>query len=163
MLTIGELARRSGVKVPTIRYYEQSGLLEKAERSEGNQRRYGRADLERLTFIRHTRELGFSLDAIRQLLALDDASDADSHAAEAIASAQLVQTRERIARLQLLERELTRIAAACEGGDQLHCRVIGALADHDTCASDHPSETAVLPVRIAPQRRNRNGVTRPRS
>ena len=68
MLTIGDLARRTGVKVPTIRYYEQMGLLEPAERSEGNQRRYDRQGRERLSFIKHARQLGFPVKAIRALM-----------------------------------------------------------------------------------------------
>ena len=59
MLTIGRLGQSAGVKVPTIRYYEEIGLLPEAERSAGNQRLYTRRTLERLTFIRHARELGF--------------------------------------------------------------------------------------------------------
>ena len=65
MLTIGKLGQAAGVKVPTIRYYEQIGLLPEAERSAGNQRLYSRKALDRLTFVRHARELGFTLDAIR--------------------------------------------------------------------------------------------------
>ena len=65
MLTIGKLSKTAGVKVPTIRYYEEIGLLPEAERSAGNQRLYGTATMDRLTFIRHARELGFTLEAIR--------------------------------------------------------------------------------------------------
>src|SRR3546814_20582317 len=71
MLTIGTLARRTGTKVQTIRYYEQVGLMPEPGRSEGGQRRYGDAELDRLSFIRHARQLGFPLDAIRELLNLD--------------------------------------------------------------------------------------------
>ena len=69
---IGQAARQSGVKVPTIRYYEQIGLLPAPPRSEGNRRQYDADDLRRLAFIRHARELGFEIDAIRALLALQD-------------------------------------------------------------------------------------------
>src|SRR3954471_18809479 len=69
---IGEAARQSGVKVPTIRYYEQIGLLSAPPRNEGNRRQYDGNDLRRLAFIRHARELGFEVDAIRTLLALQD-------------------------------------------------------------------------------------------
>jgi len=70
MYSIGDLSRRTGVKIPTIRYYEQMGLIAAPERSEGNQRRYERSELERLAFIRHARDLGLSIDSIRDLLAL---------------------------------------------------------------------------------------------
>ena len=71
-MPIGEISRRSQVKVPTIRYYEQIGLLPPPPRSEGNRRLYGMRDLRRLSFIRHARDLGFEIDAIRTLLTLQD-------------------------------------------------------------------------------------------
>ena len=70
--TIGRLSRSTGCKVQTIRFYEQIGLLPQPTRSEGNQRLYTEADADRLCFVRHCRELGFSLDAIRELLSLAD-------------------------------------------------------------------------------------------
>ena len=85
MLTIGKLGEAAGVKVPTIRYYEQIGLLPEAERSAGNQRLYGRKAMERLAFIRHARDLGFTLEAIRDLLSLSDRPDQSCAAADAIA------------------------------------------------------------------------------
>lgn len=80
---IGEAARQSGVKVPTIRYYEQIGLLPAASRSEGNRRLYDRRDLDRLAFIRHARELGFEVEAIRTLLSLQDDPEQPCAAADA--------------------------------------------------------------------------------
>jgi len=74
-MPIGSLSDRTGVKVETIRYYEQMGLMAPSERSDGNQRRYSRGDVERLAFIRHARELGFEVDAIRTLLELQDRPD----------------------------------------------------------------------------------------
>ena len=71
-MPFGEISRRSQVKVPTIRYYEQIGLLPPPPRSEGNRRLYGSRDLRRLSFIRHARDLGFEIDAIRTLLTLQD-------------------------------------------------------------------------------------------
>ena len=75
MLTIGKLGRAAGVKIPTIRYYEQIGLLPEAERSSGNQRLYSRTALDRLTFIRHARELGFTLEAIRDCRVIEVLGD----------------------------------------------------------------------------------------
>ena len=75
MLSIGQLSRRTGVKVPTIRYYEQVGLMPSAGRTEGNQRRYDQDGLERLGFIRHARDLGFSLEDIKSLIALQSHPD----------------------------------------------------------------------------------------
>ncbi|MDN2565969.1 helix-turn-helix domain-containing protein [Aquibium sp. A9E412] len=137
MYSIGTLARRTGVKVPTIRYYEQCGLMEAAERTAGNQRRYDAAALERLVFIRHARELGFPLEAIRDLIALAGHPARPCAAADRIAADHLRAVRARIARLERLERELARIAAACSAGSVAECRVLEALADHSHCTGAH--------------------------
>jgi DNA-binding transcriptional MerR regulator len=108
------------------------------ERSAGNQRRYGRRHLERLSFIRHARELGFPLEAIRELLGLADAPARSCEAADAIAQSHLVEVERRIARLQSLKAELERMIAQCRGGRIAECRVIEVLADHTHahCLSD---------------------------
>lgn len=137
MLSIGKLASQTGVKVPTIRYYEQIGLMPEAERNAGNQRRYSEAHRERLGFIRHSRDLGFSLDAIRGLLDLAAHPDQSCAEANAIAEAQLQDVRARIARLQRLETELSRIAALCAGGPMGTCKVLTALGDHSQCEAAH--------------------------
>src|SRR5215210_684515 len=90
-IPIGEADRQSGVKVPPIRYYEQIGLLPAPPRSEGNRRQYDADDLRRLAFIRHARELGFEIDAIRTLLALQDEPDQSCVAADQIARARLAE------------------------------------------------------------------------
>ncbi len=136
MLTIGELSRRTGVKVPTIRWYEQAGLIEEPGRTAGNQRRYGDADLERLAFIRHARDLGLGIEAIRELIDLGGHPDRPCADADRIASAHLANVRERIARLKRLETELARIAD-CGGHTVGECHVMKALADHDQCATEH--------------------------
>lgn len=89
MLTIGTLAKKAGTKVQTIRYYEQIGLMYVPGRTEGGQRRYAETELDRLSFIRHSRQLGFSLDAIRELLHLSDHPDRPCDEADAIARRQL--------------------------------------------------------------------------
>ena len=137
MLTIGKLGEAAGVKVPTIRYYEQIGLLAEPERSGGNQRLYPNAALNRLAFIRHARELGFPLEAIRDLLSLSDRPDQPCAAADAIATAQLQATRARISRLKALETELERMLEQCACGTIQDCRVIEVLGDHTLCGHDH--------------------------
>jgi len=137
MLTIGKLSKTAGVKVPTIRYYEEIGLLPEAERSAGNQRLYGSATMDRLTFIRHARELGFTLEAIRDLLSLSDTPDQSCAAADQIAKAQLVAVRDRLARLRALEVELERMIAQCAHGTIADCRVIEVLGNHDLCGHTH--------------------------
>lgn len=135
VVSIGTLAERTGVKVETIRYYEQVGLLPEPERSEGNQRRYGRAHVERLAFIKHARDLGFAVESIRTLLRLSDTPGMPCDEAHAIAAGHLAEVREKIARLRSLEAELARIATVCSGGvAAADCAVIEALADHSRCA-----------------------------
>jgi Cu(I)-responsive transcriptional regulator len=136
--TIGHLARETGCKVQTIRYYEQIGLMPAPQRTQGNQRRYGPRHVERLAFIRHSRELGFPLDAIRELLSLSDDPDRSCEAADRIAQSQLRQIESRIARLKSLESELRRMVAQCRGGSIADCRVIEVLGDHAHCLhEDH--------------------------
>ncbi len=138
MYSIGELSRRTKVKVPTIRYYEQMGLLEAAERTEGNQRRYGKSGLERLSFIRHARDLGFTIEAIAALIQLQEHPDRSCQAATEISVVQLADVRAKIARLKALEAELSRIAEGCDGqGRSGSCYVLASLADHDLCAHPH--------------------------
>ena len=138
MYSIGELSKRTRVKVPTIRYYEEMGLLAAPERSAGNQRRYDRAGLERLGFIRHARDLGFSIEAIQSLIALQDHPDRSCDAANAIATDQLSDVRHRIAKLRALERELGRIVDGCNGdGVSEDCYVLASLSDHGLCKGEH--------------------------
>jgi len=155
-LSIGVLAERTGCKVQTIRWYEQTGLLPPALRSAGNQRRYGAAHLHRLAFIRHARELGFPLEQIRELLALADEPDRPCAEAHAIASGHRDAVRSRIARLQALERELDRMIAACDADRAADCRIIEVLADHahGHCLTDDHGGTAE-PVAPAAYRRAR--------
>lgn len=137
MFSIGELSRRTGIKVPTIRYYEQIGLVAEPERSRGNQRRYTAEALQRLTFIRHARELGLSLDAIRELTDLSENPRLSCGQAHAIASAHLRGVSDRIRQLKALETELERIVASCNSGSIGDCQVIQALSDHSLCETEH--------------------------
>lgn len=137
MLSIGALSKKAGVKVPTIRYYEQVGLLTEPGRSEGNQRRYSNADLERLAFIRHGRDLGLTVDAIRALINLSQHPENPCEGADRIAREHLQEVRAKIARLKKLEHELERIVSHCDGHSIEDCYVIRALSDHGLCESDH--------------------------
>jgi Cu(I)-responsive transcriptional regulator len=130
---IGTAAKRSGVKVPTIRFYEQIGLLPAPDRTESNRRLYDEGDLRRLAFIRHARELGFEVEAIRTLLSLQDNPGQSCAAADAIAREHLAEVEQRIAKLNALKAELKRMIAECSCGRVADCRVIETLAsdDHD--------------------------------
>ena len=137
MLPIGELSRRTGTKVQTIRYYEQIGLMHEAGRTAGGQRRYAPADLDRLAFIRHARQLGFPLDAIRELLSLSDEPSRSCSEVDSVARRQLHQVEQRIARLQALRKELKRMVSECDGDSVAECRVLEVLRDHSECLTDH--------------------------
>ena len=130
---IGDAAKASGVKVPTIRYYEQIGLLPAPPRAENNRRHYDPADLQRLAFIRHARELGFEVGSIRTLLTLQDEPDQSCAGADAIARARLAEVKQRIASLTALKAELERMIAGCAHGKVAECRVIDIVADHGKC------------------------------
>lgn len=137
MFSIGEMARRTGVKVPTIRYYESIGLLDDPGRTEGNQRRYGDAELGRLAFIRHARDLGLSLDDIRDLIELNADPDMPCADAHHIAEKHLAAVEARISKLGKLRDELRRITSKCDASTIGDCYVIHSLADHDLCAGEH--------------------------
>ncbi len=135
-ISIKEAARESGVKVPTIRYYEQIGLLASPKRDQGNRRVFEESDLRRLTFIRHARELGFDVDAIRTLLELQDTPDKSCAEADAIAKARLADVDQRIKSLLALKTELEVMVEGCSHGHVGECRVIEVLADHGKCIFD---------------------------
>lgn len=140
MISIGKLSEATGVKVPTIRYYEQIGLLPAPDRSAGNQRLYSRRTQERLAFIRHSRDLGFPLEAIRELLSLADHPESPCTAADDIARRQLLAVNARIGRLIALRSELERMVERCACGTIADCQVIEVLGNHDLCTADHPRE-----------------------
>ncbi|MBN9560375.1 MAG: helix-turn-helix domain-containing protein [Alphaproteobacteria bacterium] len=131
-LSIGELARNTGCKVQTIRWYEEIGLLPQPGRTAGGHRFYGRSHLERLDFIRHAREFGFPLEAIRSLLDLASRPDQTScEAAHQIASAQLATVESKLRRLEALRAELARMVDIGCRGAPAECRILATLADHD--------------------------------
>ena len=135
-ISIGEAAKRSGVKIPTIRYYEQVGLLPTASRTEGNRRTYADIDLRRLMFIRHARELGFEVDALRQLLDLADQPERPCAEADVIARTHLAEIDSKISRLTALRSEVQRMVDECAHGRVGECRVIQVLADHAQCSDE---------------------------
>lgn len=136
MFSIGQLSKKTGVKIPTIRYYEQMGLIDAPERTEGNQRRYTREGLSRLSFIRHSRDLGFSVGDIRGLLELSQHPEESCDDAHSIALKHLKGVQDKLAKLRRLERELKRISK-CEAGNVADCAVIETLADHGLCETEH--------------------------
>ncbi len=138
--SIGQMAKAGSCKVQTIRYYEQIGLLPVPARSEGNQRIYTQDHKDRLGFIRHSRELGFSLDQIREILALNDDPCHSCEEVDVIARRHLQEVESRIKRLQSMRKELKRMINQCEGKQVADCRIIAILSNHALClSSQHDS------------------------
>jgi DNA-binding transcriptional MerR regulator len=135
-LSIGAVSRETGVKVPTIRFYEGIGLLPAPPRTESNRRTYGPADVKRLRFIRHARDLGFEVDAVRQLLALAAHPETPCASADELARAHLREIDEKIDRLVALREEVQAMIEGCEQETVRTCRVIEVLADHGECVHD---------------------------
>lgn len=123
---IGGAARASGVHVETIRYYERIGLVAAPPRSAAGQRRYGPAELRRLRFVRRARELGFSLDEIRTLLALASGGHACAEARD-LARRHLDEIRRKIADLERMEATLAAPVALCAGDAAPDCPILEAL------------------------------------
>lgn len=136
MLSIGALADQTGTNIETIRYYEKLGILTKPSRTEGNQRRYPASAVDRLRFIRHSRELGFSLGAIRQLMDLSGQGDQPCAQADSLARAHLAEVKRKIAMLNDLRIELEEMVS-CRRGTVARCRVIETLSDHAKCRTRH--------------------------
>ncbi|CAN5369277.1 helix-turn-helix domain-containing protein [soil metagenome] len=128
---IGRLAAETGVKVPTIRFYEKIGLLAEPPRTASDRRVYDGSATRRLAFIRHARLLGFDLDSIRSLLDLSDHPDRPCDEANEIAARHLVQVEAKIDQLEALRTELSRMQTNCAGGQVSACKVIEALHGHD--------------------------------
>ncbi|MGE0531830.1 MAG: helix-turn-helix domain-containing protein [Hyphomonadaceae bacterium] len=137
MLSIGDVAKKTGLKVPTIRFYEQEGLVRPPPRTQSGRRLYADADVRRLSFVRHARMLGFELPDIRSLLDLADHPQRPCGDADRIASKNLETVRQRIEQLRALEHELSRMIVACEGGPASECRIIESLSDHGLCTENH--------------------------
>jgi DNA-binding transcriptional MerR regulator len=126
-LTIGALAKATNTKVETIRWYEREGIMPVPSRTAGNYRSYDERQRQRLGFVRRCRDLGFSLDEVKELLAFVDQPGRDCGAVERIASVHLAAVRRKIADLRSLAKELERINSNCRGGAIADCRILEAL------------------------------------
>lgn len=125
-ISIGELARRVGCHIETIRYYERIGLTPKPARR-GRYRSYSQSDIRRLGFILRARELGFGLERVRTLLRLTTASDGACAEARSLAASHLRDVRERISDLRRIERALTASVKACDATHDPGCPLIASL------------------------------------
>lgn len=123
-MTIARLAEAGSVGVETVRYYQRRGLLAEPPRA-GSVRRYGAADLRRLRFIRRAQAAGFTLDEIKELLALDSSNDRAR--VRALAAERLAALEARIAELEAARSALTRLAGACAAGTKGPCPILEAF------------------------------------
>lgn len=129
-IPIGELSRRSKVHIETIRYYERCGVLQSPPRTNGGHRVYDEEHLKRLNFVRRSRELGFSLDEVRQMLRLVSRGDFTCEQVQELAIKHLADVRAKIADLRRMERTLKRTADQCTGDNAPDCPIIDALFDN---------------------------------
>jgi Cu(I)-responsive transcriptional regulator len=126
-MKIGEIAAATSTKVETVRFYEKAGLLPPPARTEGNYRSYGTSHLQRLSFIRRARQLGISLDDVRELLTLGDNTEQSCEAVDAIASAHLEDIERKLTDLTQMATELRRIVGQCKKGRVGECLIIETL------------------------------------
>ena len=124
---IGALSAETGVNIETIRYYEKIGLIPRPPRTEGRQRVYNSDHLKRLTFVRRARELGFSLNEIRDLLGLVRGHDLTCAEVKAITEQHIADVRHKVKDLKKLDRVLTDLAAKCWGNVAPACPILEAL------------------------------------
>lgn len=126
-MAIGALARATGTKAETIRYYERIGLMPRPARTASNYRSYGAGDFARLNFVRRARALGFGIRQVSELMAMADVSDRSCESVAAIARENLAAVDEKLADLAALRRELCRLLD-CEAGSIAQCRIVEALS-----------------------------------
>lgn len=149
-LSIGVIAQQTGCSVPTIRYYEEIGLLPAGPRTEGGRRVYGQAAVRRLTFIRRCRDFSFSIEQVRELVGLVDEPERPCIEVRDVAARHLVQLRQKLAELQALESSVAAFVcscdAACAGGAALDCTILEDLAlPGGALQSSSPNRTSCCP------------------
>lgn len=130
-MKIGELASATATKVETVRYYEKIGLLALPARTSANYRAYGNEHLARLSFIRRARDLGFTLEAVRELLTLSDDKARSCEAVDSIARVHLADIERKISDLAALRTELDRVIGSCRKGTVGDCKIIESLGPKD--------------------------------
>lgn len=132
VVSIGEAAEASGASTPTIRYYEEIGLIPPARRNAAGHRHYSPADIERLIFIRRCRDLGFGIEKVRLLCGLAASPDEDCARVRDVAADHLSSVRYKLEELRCLEKQLAAFVDACDfgcrGGASCDCVVLTELA-----------------------------------
>lgn len=127
-MRIGELAKATGTKAETIRYYEREGILPVADRTDSNYRDYSDEHLAALTFVRRARQLGFSMAQVRELLALSDQDDKPCEDVDKFVHRQLVEVKRQIADLTALHEDMEQMLRSCQADRIGECRIVESLA-----------------------------------
>ena len=126
-MRIGELARATGTKAETIRYYEREGILPTADRTDSNYRDYSTEHLQMLSFVRRARGLGFNMAQVRELLALSDHDEKPCQDVDHLVRQQLADVEQRIADLASLRDELSQMLRSCDADKIGECRIVESL------------------------------------
>lgn len=136
-MNIGQASHASGVSAKMIRYYEQSGLIPKALRRDSGYRDYDDSDIHRLRFIRRARDLGFTVEQIRDLLALWSDRERSSSDVKSLALGHVERLRAKQIELEQMIETLETLARDCHGDDRPDCPIIEGLAEGDAshCSS----------------------------
>jgi MerR family mercuric resistance operon transcriptional regulator len=126
-LTTGQLSKRTGVNIETIRYYENIGMIPVPPRSSGGRRQFTTTHMKRLLFIRHSRKLGFKLEEIRELLRLVDGDNHTCEEVESVTESHIRDVKVKISDLEKIKRALERVTSRCAGGVVPECPIIEEL------------------------------------
>jgi len=154
LMNIGEAAKASGVSAKMIRHYESVGLFPEALRTESGYRQYGEKELSTLRFIRHSRDLGFSIEQIRELLGLWQNRRRPSRQVKALAQAHIQELEEKLQELQAMKATLEHLVHCCHGDDRPDCPII------DTLAQAGAVDTTTTPPKTGGLRPGRTGAHR---
>ncbi len=141
LMNIGQAADASGVSAKMIRHYESVGLFPQAHRTEGGYRQYSDKDVSTLRFIRHSRDLGFSLEQIRELLGLWQDRRRPSRHVKALAQAHIQELDAKLRELQAMKATLQHLVHCCNGDDRPDCPIIATLADGSSVGAQRGSQT----------------------
>ena len=148
-MNIGEAAKASGVSAKMIRHYESVGLFPEPSRTGSGYRQYGDKEIVTLRFIRHSRDLGFSIEQIRELLGLWQNRKRPSRQVRALAQAHIEELDEKLADLRAMKATLEHLVQCCHGDERPDCPIIDTLASDEPVASStrHATTTGLRPGR----------------
>ena len=147
LLQIGDVAERTGLSLRTIRHYEEVGMLPAARRTASGYRQYGETDVQTLRFIRHSRDLGFSLAEITELLSLWQNRRRSSRQVKALAQAHIEELNRKLEELQAVKATLEHLVHCCHGDDRPECPIIETLEGRAAVATP-----AIRPAGLQPGR-----------